>query len=289
MEADLPLETAVVAHDAGAANLIFAWIDAGLIPGQRVYVEGPAAMLWRKRPRVSPASSIAAALDGATALLSGTGWATDLEHSGRRMARQAGLRNVAVIDHWVNYAARFERDGELILPDEIWVADQDAEKIATAAFDHVKVTVVPNLYLQSEVARVRPREDNADETAILYVAEPIRDNWGRETSGEFQALDFFYDRRKSIGGTHRKIRLRPHPSEPLGKYDKWIAARSSDVELDSSESLAEAISRADVVAGCNSFALVVALEAGREVVCTLPPWAPPCVLPHKLLRHLKSS
>jgi len=33
------------------------------------------------------------------------------------------------------------------------------------------------------------------------------------------------------------------------------------------------------VVGCESFALVVALAAGRRVCSTLPPWAPPCRLP----------
>jgi hypothetical protein len=33
--------------------------------------------------------------------------------------------------------------------------------------------------------------------------------------------------------------------------------------------------------------MVIALAAGRKVVCTLPPWAPECTLPHDGLIHLK--
>jgi hypothetical protein len=38
--------------------------------------------------------------------------------------------------------------------------------------------------------------------------------------------------------------------------------------------------------GCESMALVVALAAGREVFSSLPPWAPPCRLPHAGVRRL---
>jgi hypothetical protein len=86
------------------------------------------------------------------------------------------------------------------------------------------------------------------------------------------------------------LRLRPHPSDPPGKYLDWIAARRADlpVELDASPTLAAAISGARWVAGCESYALVVALAAGREVFGTLPPWAPPCRLPQAGIRQLRS-
>ena len=59
------------------------------------------------------------------------------------------------------------------------------------------------------------------------------------------------------------------------------------MDLDESADLAEAIGRVSYVAGCETYAMVIALAAGRKVVCTLPPWAPECTLPHDGLIHLK--
>ena len=81
--------------------------------------------------------------------------------------------------------------------------------------------------------------------------------------------------------------LRPHPTDAPGKYDDWIARHGTCARLDPSKSLVEAIARCAWVAGMESNAMVVALAAQRRVVCTLPPWAPPCRLPHRGLIHLK--
>ncbi len=286
---DLPPATAVVLHDAGAANIVIAWIDAGLVAADRVYAEGPAARLWTARPRPPLAPSLEAAMDGAAALLSGTGWASDLEHRSRREARLRGMRSAAVIDHWVNYAPRFERDGERVLPEEVWVADTYAEAIAGRTFPDLPVRRFENLYLAAEAAAILASQGADAPVDLLYVLEPARDAWGRREPGEYQALDFLVEHRAKLGlAETARLRLRPHPSEPQGKYDAWIAQHGTlPVELDMSPRLSDAIAGAAVVAGCNSFAMVVALTAGRRTVCTLPPWAPPCVLPHGGLIHLK--
>ena len=82
-------------------------------------------------------------------------------------------------------------------------------------------------------------------------------------------------------GRNPIIALRPHPSDLPGKYDQWIAAHPEfSVSIDDSPDLACAIARAQCVVGCQTYAMVVALEAGKKVVSSLPPWAPPCCLPH---------
>ncbi len=60
-------------------------------------------------------------------MLCGTSWQSDLEWRATELARRSGKRCVAYLDHWVNYRERFEREGELRLPDAIWVADLYAD------------------------------------------------------------------------------------------------------------------------------------------------------------------
>ncbi|MCW5635298.1 MAG: hypothetical protein KIT17_18320 [Rubrivivax sp.] len=286
---DLRSPLAVVCHDAGACNVILPWLrrpDLSLRP----VMGGPAEKLFRTRfggaADVPSDAALAAALRGAAMLLSGTGWAGDLEHRARRLARERGVFSVAVIDHWVNYAMRFERDGETVWPDEFWVTDDDALTIARRTFPGRVVRCVDNAYLRAEAAavpRLPVRGEGGGPPAVLYVLEPMRSDWGRGTPGEFQALDHFVRERMAAGvPAGAPLRLRPHPSDPPGKYDAWIAAQRRaglDVALDRHASLSQAIGASAWVAGCESFALVVALRAGRRVISTLPPWAPPCRLP----------
>ncbi|MFM7531273.1 MAG: hypothetical protein ACKO5J_02040, partial [Rubrivivax sp.] len=85
-----------------------------------------------------------------------------------------------------------------------------------------------------------------------------------------------------------RLRLRPHPSDAPGKYDGWLARRPGTL-LDTHPTVAPALSRARWVVGCESHALTVALACGREVYSSLPPWAPPCRLPHAGIRRMAAS
>lgn len=289
MIVDLPLPIAVACHDAGAANHIVAWLRADDI-GHCVkpYMEGPARKVWEDAfPSIGMASSIAEALTGATSLLSGTGWASSLEHEARIAARESGLRAVAMVDHWANYESRFVRNGIRVMPEEIWVVDEYAYALAEQAFEGCDVRLKADMYTQQLIAGVPPiAEVNGNQ--LLYILEPARADWGRGIQGEFQALDYMFDRLELMGlPPDTAIRLRPHPSDPPGKYDACLARECGyDISLDQGN-LTDSLAKAKWVAGCESFALTLALRAGRTVFCTLPPWAPACRLPHSGLIHLK--
>lgn len=280
----LPEGYGVAIHDAGAANMIAAWATAARTPPKYVLAAGPARTIWTQ---VFGGGAILnedpEAISDLTALVSGTGWASDFEHRARCAAARSGLRSIAVIDHWVNYAMRFERAGKVRLPDAIWVGDTEAQRIARAVFPKIPVSLHANLYLCEQARAAGPAPENGD---TLFLLEPARSAWGRGVSGEFQALDFFMAHRARAGVPETApVRLRPHPSDPPGKYADWMA-RHPQTRLDASPDMAAALRPARWVAGLNSAGLVVALEAGRNVISALPTHAPPCVLPHQGIAKL---
>lgn len=286
----------VVCHDAGAAHLIFAWLhdwaqsDLFKAHAFRLVLQGPAQIAWGKQswalPHAEIYSDLDAALQGAQFVLTGTGWASSLEHEARRLARSLHLPCVAVVDHWVNYPERFEHNAEVVLPDEIWVADTYAAAIANQTFSGVQVRELANTYLQEQVKNIPNVSDNSCQ--VLYVLEPIRMDWGRETPGEFQALDFFAAHVHLIVGSQPvEIVLRPHPSDPPHKYEDWVKRHPNlNVKIDTHPSLSDAIGQARWVVGAETFAMVVALAAGRKTYSSLPPWAHRCRLPHQEIVHL---
>ena len=285
---DLDAPIAVICHDAGATNHILSLLKVdGRIGSVQAVMSGPAKFLWQQAfPEVPLCHSIEMALNGAKSVISGTGWGSNIEHDARRIATARGIYSVAILDHWVNYAERFIREGERVWPDALWVVDEHAMSLAEKTFKNMRIRLVPNLYLANQVQCVKSTPTSDPE--ILYVLEPMRTNWGRVEEGEFQALDFFATKLHLLNlPPDIVIRLRPHPSDPPGKYDAWIANHPAlHILSDNSLNLSDAISRARWVAGCESYALVIALGADRQVFCTLPPWAPACRLPHDGLIHL---
>lgn len=283
---ELPGPVAVVCHDAGAANLILAWLEAGHWPRARLLAAGPAAIIaGRMDLSVQSCTRLEDAVAGAGSVLTGTGWASKLEHEARAAARAWGIHSVAVLDHWVNYQARLERGGNTVLPDQLWVTDAYALAEAHRCFPGMEVRMQPNLYLEKTLRLVGTPGASPD---VLYLAEPARSDWGRGLPGELQALDYFVEHMGRLGLREgARLRLRQHPQEPAGKYDAWIAAHHPLAVLDHHEDLSSAMAPVAWVAGCETAALAIALASGRQAICTLPPWAPPCRLPHQDLIHLK--
>jgi len=299
---------AVCAHDAGAASHMAAWL-APLQPKLRLCLAGPAKALFSNQLGASTGSfpTMEEALAGAQILISGSGWASDHEHQARRLARQRGIPSVAVLDHWLNYRERFQRGGEEQLPDALWVADAEAATLASATFPTLPVVQLPNHWLESLCSTVQELRSKTDPQPrrparrLLYLLEPIRVPWsqgpaGASEAGEIQGLRYWLQQLPRlieqgwVAPQHalEALALRPHPSEPAGKYDVLIAeaSRTWPVQLDTAPSLAAALAWADAAFGCETQALVAAMACHLPAFSTVPWWAPPCRLPQVSLHHL---
>jgi hypothetical protein len=289
--AGLERPLAIVAHDAGAANLLAAWLAETDGSGVAACLSGPACGIFARSCSHLQQMHLEELLAWGRTLISGSGWASSLEHDARVLARRAGCRSIAVVDHWTDYRKRFSRGGVEVLPDELWVADEEARRLANDTFADLPVRQLPNTYLKNLVAAVQRAEmlSNDRSRHLLYVLEPIRDDWGPlPKPGEFLALDFFAQQLRRLDlAQDVQIRLRPHPSDPPSKYDEWIASHPLlRVKLDERQTLEEALAWAGTVVGCQTYAMVVALAAGRRVACSIPPGMPSCQLHHPGILHL---
>ncbi len=285
--------TAIVAHDAGAAAHIFAWLRHGLlsIDKCKFCLEGPAANSFKLQQPNVELFSLEYVLIGAETLLTGTGWSSALEHNARMLAKNKAIKSIAVIDHWVNYRERFTRDHLEVLPDIIWVSDKHAYLEAKRCFPNIEIVEQRNDYIKAQVDEVLIYKTFRQEgvTNVLYVLEPIRDSWaGVEVEGEFQALDFFINSIPTLNlGTSLSIILKPHPSDPEDKYDCWLSSSNfSNIYIEKKQSLASLLAWSDVVVGCETYAMVVALAANKRVISSLPRYAHNCRLPHDKIERL---
>lgn len=290
MSPPLASPLALVCHDLGPLELLLPWLELDRLV-VRAHLQGPALARWQQRHgRKGLVDGLDAALDGAAMLLSGSSWLSDLEHRARLAAAAQGLHSVAVLDHWIGYAARFQRDGVRRLPDEIWVCDAEAYALARATFPGHAVSLQPNVHLHEQISRLAPCPDPQRHPTLLLLPEPVGAGWGGSLPGEEQALNFLLAHAHRLG-LHEplQLRLRPHDRDPPGRWNAWMAAHRGrhDVNIDVAPSLVDAIDRVAWVAGLESTHLVLAHAAGRRAVCLQPPWAPRSRLPQRGLIHLR--
>ncbi len=286
---------AVACHDAGATNIIINWLKVMPEIKFRAHLSGPAEDLWSSEFPDFTNFSLEDSLHGSSLMLSGTGWESNLEHNARLFASSLGIYSIAVVDHWVNYSSRFERDNKIMLPDEIWLIDQYGYNLAKSIFTKTTIKLLPNYYLDKKVQLIKKIQkkliNNTKNTNILIAMEPIRKQWTSNDSraGEFQALDFIMRNINHITKNEINIRLRPHPSDFLGKYNDWINNQTNkrNINVSNDNSLEEDIAWSDIVLGCQTYVLIIALTVGKRVISCLPPYAPKSILPYPEIEELR--
>lgn len=259
-------------------------------PSLAYCLAGPALNKWgTKVPQNKLILNVEKALNNAQLMLSGTGW-SEFEHDARMLAKQHQVKNIAALDHWVNYAERFTKNNECCLPDEIYVYDEYAYAIAKQTFSHLPVTQKHNDYLNQTLKIIQQSPLNIH-SEILYVLEPIPDSWGDDKViiEEFQALEYFKAYlTTTFSHQYTKIRMRLHPSETRDKYQDWINTNAHlSIVFDDCPDIETSIANSKWIFGCESSGLVVAINSGKEVFSTIPHWGPRARLPHKHLKHLR--
>lgn len=290
---------ALVAHDAGGAEVIAAWANRHHRNGNLFYLSGPAVRVFRRCFPDAPFASVENFLSHpprVDLVVTGTGWMTDLERRAIASARNAALRVVAYLDHWTDYAGRFRFDGGEILPDEIWVGDAHAEQLARAAFPDIHLRLVPNAYLDDMAQAIRRASlpPSARQSRILFLCDPLppMDSPASYGYDEFEALRGYLDELCARQYPPCIVRLRLHPAEPVGKYDAVVAMYRPRLAIEvgsRQNSLIEDCAWADQVVGCDTMAMVVAVLAGRRVISCIPPHGKPLTLPFPDIERLFSK
>lgn len=266
---------AVISHDAGAAEIISSYVRQQGI--NCLYVlDGPAKKIFTGKLGNINFTDLNDAIKQASSVLCGTSWPSRHEWEALGAARQAGVPSVAMLDHWVNYRRRFERDSVYNWPDVIWVVDAAAERIAAREFEGVPIKRIQNPYRLDIIEKFQalPKQVPHEGVSILYVTEPTSDAAMRMHG---DSRFFGYTEDDALRGfllslsdwpDVREIVIRPHPTEREDKY-RWASAYPR-VSIDMRRSLLSQIAYADLVVGCNSMAMVVATWVGKRVLCAIP-------------------
>lgn len=276
---------AIISHDAGGAEILSSLVRRQNLQCAFV-LDGPARKIFERKLGPLETITLEKAIQLADTVLCGTGWQSNLEFDAMKLARVMGKHSIAFLDHWINFRERFERSGETCIPDEIWVGDELALVMAKSIFPDMHIRLMENPYFQDIGEEFSLLEHQKKESlSVLYVCEPIRDP--EAGYSEMDALRYFLSN-ISVLGDIQNILIRPHPSEEAGKYDWAKQEFALPIKIGGTQTLFEEIAKSDVVAGCQSMAMVVGLIARKRVISSNPPGGAPCVLPHKEIEHFRN-
>lgn len=283
----------IVAHDAGGAEVVSAWVKYNFTKYNFAFLlGGPASNIFPRKLGNIKFSLLLEDIIGQAIdfVLTGSSWGSDLEINTIEFACKNGLPVATYLDHWTNYRRRFQTNERLILPDEIWVGDEYAFKLATQEFPDTVIKLVHNYYFKEIVRDVEIFSGTFAQTSrdarkrILYVCEPRTMNYGNPNFWgytEFEALDgylqYLHQQTKNI----ENVRVRLHPSEPSKKYNAILDKYRGilPIEEGSKVSLAHDCAWADWIVGCDSMAMVMGVLTGKQVFSCIPPHGRPMSLP----------
>lgn len=290
---------AVVSHDAGGAEILSSWVSQNKGPFCFV-LKGPAIDIFERKHGHIKNIELDDALNFSDWALLGSSWQSDLERTAINRFKNVKKKTVVFLDHWVNYHERFKTFDTFIYPDEIWVGDEEAEKIARQAFPNIDIFLKENPYfidLKSEINIIHQSKKNKSKfhsLSVLYLSEPIAEHAGKVYSDErhwgFTEKDalIYFLKNFHVLGNISDIKIRPHPSEDSQKYI-WARDFSPLVsEINTNKPLLDQIIESDIVIGCETMAMVLALMAEKRVVCSIPPGGIKCRLPQSNIESLQN-
>ena len=135
----------IVASDAGAAEILSFFFKKKKYE-YNYLLKGSAKKIFKKNLGKFNTISLKDSLKKTTLYICGTGWQSDIHIQVIKAARSKDIKVIAYLDHWTNYKNRFFKNNEYYFPDEIWVGDEKAYKIAKKTFN-IKVKKINNYYL----------------------------------------------------------------------------------------------------------------------------------------------
>lgn len=103
----------------------------------------------------------------------------------------------------------------------------------------------------------------------MYLCEPIDKHYKKYIYNEKDCIKLFFQKIHKFKKINT-ITFRPHPSETINKY-KWLLKKSKhNIKINKKNNLFREISKNDIIVGCNTVALYVALLAKKKVFTSIP-------------------
>ena len=286
----------IASVDAGGAEILTAFLKTKFVDTPLSgNVEGPALDIFnRKSINVSYLQSVPEYSPG-DILYTTLSWSSELERACLKKAINCGATAIVFLEHWANYRSRLTYENVILDPSQIWVFDRYAKEFCEKELPEIssqKIKIKPNYYLIELEKEFSTLEENRRSTYDLFLSEPVSKHalkkYGDEQYlgyTEYKALKYLLNKLGHLR-KNRRLKIRLHPSEDASKYS-FLLNNNNDVEISDTKDLAEDLYFSGNVFGCETMAMVIALNFGKSVYSVIPPGGRACILPHNEI--LKAS
>ena len=236
-------------------------------------------------------------------LLTSTGRSSDLSTCFITLAKSHSIKTVTILEHWLSYKERFgypSRDWRSNLPDEIWVVDKLARKIAEKEFGKAaRIKTKPNFYFKDLRAEYSKSSASKDKRYfnVLFLSQPILKKIASKKMKikitEVEKVTKLINFMKTMDCS-RPIRftIRQHPIESRSEFAEVVKGNADSnnfrvaLSNPNRNSLVEDVKSADVVIGIQTSALTIA-SLFKNTICYCD--EPPLWFPAFNVKHVKPN
>ena len=219
----------IISKEAGGAELACRF---ALNQKEKFYlaISGPAIKIFKKKFNKIKIISKIEAIRKSDWVLCSTGTSGDFEKDGIILAKKNKKKVVVLLDHWVEYRSRFIKKKKLFLPNEIWVTDSHAFKIAKKENFKTKIILKKNLYFdefKKKVILFKNKKNKLLGKNIIFLSEWVNPSHKKSYNAE-QCINFFLNNLPALKIKINKITIRFHPQEKIKKF-KWLKNFSNKI------------------------------------------------------------
>jgi Protein of unknown function (DUF354) len=200
-------------------------------------------------------------------------------------AKKEGIYTISFVDHWVNFELRFkDENNDVTFPDEIWVVDEKAKRLALAEnlpSNLLKVTGNPyHSYLRTYwksnwkgKSYLNSLGIEQQRFHILFAPDPISLRYKKEEIGflEEDALNTIFNIVKALDDKYLHLILKCHPLQPMDSLMKILYKENRNaITIIKEADTLELINASDLVIGFYSNILLDAAALGKVVLRYFP-------------------
>ncbi len=272
-------------HDAGGANLLLAWALAHPENAYDALLSGPALEIYKASPlKFNLHESIEHLPKSINEFICSTGWQTNWE---KKLIEFCIINNknvTAYLDHWVNYRSRFICEGKTLMPNCIWVVDEEALNIVSKEIPEViNVEVVGNYYEDNIINNIIGSQSQpVDSPSILLCLEPIRT---QEIEPEVLWKNLLCYLNANFDNCQFVIRSHPSGESDGTEYLRSGLTNFSKVKI-SHNTLEEDLNCCETVIGYQSSIFSMAHKLKKNVMSYFPAKKMSPLLPHHYINYI---
>ena len=251
----------VAANDAGGAQQVYSLMEKLNKPFVAL-LNGPAIDIFDKGNVEFKALNIDSDLIKCDLIITGSGWMSDLEFNALKICEESNIPSLTILDHWVNYKARFNRNFE-INPNMLAVTNTNALELAKKDFPNTPILLIPDYQLEGYRTEIN-REFTPSK--ILILLEPnssISDEFNIDLDMESEIIRkaVLINQKNFYGG----VVIRPHPStQSYNLHVKNLIETNTCVSISSNSNLVDDLKFTKIVLGFSSYGLYLSSMCGIE-------------------------